>query len=136
MKKCLFCFVLSLLAVRSIGQTVLQPEKTEPKVAYVNIHVQKIAGDSLSSTFIIWIKKNVKSHFHQAHSEVVMVMGGKGTMQLGKETVNLEKGVLVFIPKGAIHSVTTTSRKPLKVLSIQSPHFDGSDRVVIGDGGY
>jgi mannose-6-phosphate isomerase-like protein (cupin superfamily) len=136
MKKTFSYLALSTFALISIGQTVLRPEKTETGAVYENVHVQKIAGDSLSSIFIIWIKKEVKLHLHQAHSEVVIILSGKGNMRLGKEKVKISKGDLVFIPKGTVHSVTATSRKPLKLLSIQVPHFDGTDRVFVGENGY
>jgi len=35
------------------------------------------------------------------------------------------------VPPNTAHAVVTTSPKPLKVLSVQSPQFLGQDRIVI-----
>ena len=47
------------------------------------------------------------------------------------KSFKIKKGDLVFIPKNTIHSVITTSKQPLKVVSIQAPLFDGTDRISI-----
>ena len=94
-----------------------------------NIYSKFIYGDSLTSSFCIVIKKEVKSHKHLTHSEQVTVMEGEGIMKLGDKTFNIKPGDLIFIAKNTIHSVITTSKIPLKVISIQSPLFDGKDRI-------
>lgn len=130
MRICSLCFcLLYFLPVRaqqyseldSIGQSSLSE----------NIYVRKIAGDSLSSSFCILIKKEVKAHKHLLHSENVIVLQGQGLMHLGEKQFVVQKGDLVFIPKNTVHAVQSTGTVPLKVLSIQSPAFDGSDRVMM-----
>lgn len=96
-----------------------------------NIYARKINGDSLSTSFCILIKKEVKLHKHLWHSEQVLVIQGEGRMRLGREEFLIKKGDLIFIPKNTAHAVKRTGNEPLKVLSIQSPAFDGSDRVMI-----
>ena len=88
-------------------------------------------GDSLASSFCIIIKDKVKAHKHQFHSEHVLVIEGEGNMNLADKSFKIKKGDLVFIPKNTIHSVITTSKQPLKVVSIQAPLFDGTDRISI-----
>jgi mannose-6-phosphate isomerase-like protein (cupin superfamily) len=102
-----------------------------PKEPYENIYSEKFASDSLSTSFIIWIKKEVKLHKHLAHSEHVVVIEGEGKMQLGEKEFMIKKGDIVFIPKNTPHKVVATSNIPLKVISIQSPEFDGTDRVLL-----
>lgn len=92
------------------------------------IYSEKIHEDSLQSTFFIAIKKNVALHFHQEHSECIVILEGKGEMTLGKQVIKLQEGMQVNIPKNTIHGVNVTSRQPLRVISIQSPLFDGKDR--------
>jgi len=99
--------------------------------AFDNIYSEKIAGDSLSTSFLILIKKEVKLHKHLEHSEHVYVLEGEGNMQLGNEWFKIKKGDLIFIPKNTAHKVVTTSEIPLKVISIQSPQFDGTDRILL-----
>lgn len=94
-----------------------------------NVYNSRISGDRLSSGFCIVIKKEVKAHKHLHHSEQIVVLEGEALMKLGAETFKIVKGDLIFIPKNAVHSVKTIGETPLKVLSFQSPAFDGSDRV-------
>lgn len=96
-----------------------------------NIYIKKLAGDSLSTSFFILIKKEVKPHYHAMHSEHVTIVDGAAVMQLANDTFIVKKSDVIFIPKNTIHAVFVKGKKPLKVLSIQSPGFDGSDRIMI-----
>jgi mannose-6-phosphate isomerase-like protein (cupin superfamily) len=96
-----------------------------------NIYNRKLFNDSLTSSFCILIKKEVKPHKHLYHSEHVLVLEGEGSMLLADSTFAIKKGDLIFIPKAAVHAVVKTGKIPLKVLSIQSPLFDGKDRVMV-----
>ncbi len=98
---------------------------------FENVYVQLLAQDSLSSSFLIVVKKEVKLHKHLYHSEHVYVLEGAGEMQLGEKWFSVHAGDVIFIPKNTLHKVLTTSKIPLKVLSIQSPYFDGSDRILL-----
>jgi mannose-6-phosphate isomerase-like protein (cupin superfamily) len=95
------------------------------------IQSKRIFGDSLATSFVILIKKEVKAHKHMLHSEHVYILEGSATMRLGEESFTVSEGDLIFIPKGAVHAVKVTSDIPLKVISLQSPHFDGTDRVMV-----
>jgi mannose-6-phosphate isomerase-like protein (cupin superfamily) len=96
-----------------------------------NIYNKALFSDSLSSSFCIVIKKEVKPHKHLSHSEQVVVLEGEGLMKLAEKTFTIKKGDVVYIPKNTVHSVKTTSNIPLKVLSIQAPYFNGDDRVFV-----
>jgi mannose-6-phosphate isomerase-like protein (cupin superfamily) len=77
------------------------------------------------------VKKEVKKHKHTIHSEHVYILDGEGIMLLGEKKFPVKKGMMIFIPMNIIHEVKVTSVSPLKVLSIQSPEFDGKDRILI-----
>lgn len=112
------------------GQFHKQLKEIRPVVEFENVSVKLIAEDSLQSTFLIWIKKDVRGHFHKYHTENIVVLEGKAEMLFNGEKIIIKKGDYLNIPKGTHHSVEKViSRKPLKVLSIQSPNFDGKDRV-------
>lgn len=96
-----------------------------------NLYIKNISNDSVSSGFIISIKKEVKLHKHLNHSEHVIVLEGEGKMLLGDKEILIKQGDVVFIPKNTPHGVITTSQRPLKVVSIQSPYFDGKDRIIL-----
>jgi quercetin dioxygenase-like cupin family protein len=104
----------------------------KPSKDYENIYVQKIAEDSLQSSFIIWVKKEVKEHYHAEHTENIYVLSGRGQMTVGDSSYNIKKGDFITVLKGERHSVVKVhGRRPLKVLSIQSPRFDGADRIFV-----
>ncbi len=121
---------LLLFAFTSItqAQTIIHlNEKTAPD-SLENIKVEKLAGDSLVSSFLIWIKVGVAAHFHADHSEHVMMLEGEGTLTMNGKQYQLKQGDMVFIPKGTVHSFANTTDAPAKILSIQAPQFDGTDR--------
>lgn len=92
---------------------------------------QSLFSDSLTSSFAIEIKQEVKLHRHDRHSEHVVIMQGEGWMTLGEKQFAIHAGDVIFIPKGMPHKVKVTSKESLKVLSIQSPYFDGKDRIMM-----
>ena len=124
--------ILMLLLVQGgafFSQTIAGLDTCGAHSATSNIYSRKIAGDSLTSSFCILIKKEVAPHKHILHSEHVIVLDGEGDMKLNGKTFIIKKGDIIFIPVGNVHSVKTRGKKPLKVISIQSPQFDGSDRI-------
>ncbi len=105
-------------------------DTVQPPGDFENVSVKKISEDSLQSVFVIWVKKDVKGHFHQEHTESIVVLEGKAEMLLGDKTITIKKGDYLIIPKGTKHAVNRIiGRKTLKVLSIQAPNFDGTDRI-------
>ena len=98
---------------------------------YDNIYVRKLYSDSLASSFVIFIKNEVKAHKHVSHSEHVYILDGEGEMTVDEKKFKIKKGDMVFIPKGTIHSLKVMSSSPVKVLSVQAPMFDGKDRVMV-----
>ena len=128
-------FFISILfasyCLNSNSQTVTNTDTIGESSRAVNIYNKALFGDSLSSSFCIVIKNEVKDHKHQYHSEQVIVLEGEGLMQLNGKSFMVKKNNVIFIPKNAIHSVKCISKMPLKILSIQAPFFDGNDRVFV-----
>ena len=122
-------FIILFISVKSQSAVSLDTVKISAKTE--NVFNLPLFNDSLASSFCIIIKKEVKPHKHQFHSEHVFVLEGEGLMKLGEKILQLKKGDFIFIPKNTIHSVKTTSNVPLKVISIQAPFFDGKDRITI-----
>ena len=122
---------LALLSLINIvgAQTIKSIDNLEPSEAFDNIHVQKIDSDSLSTIFAIWVKLKVKMHKHVNHIENVYIIEGNGEFTVSDSTYKVKKGDLIVIPKDTWHGVNVSSKKPMKVISIQSPEFKGLDRV-------
>lgn len=118
-----------LLAMPLSGQTRVPAGSPACGAGSDRNEVHALHHDSLSSSFVICIPREVAPHYHRAHTEHVAVIDGAGEMMLGDSTFTIATGDVIVIPMGTPHGVRTTSSVPLRVLSVQSPRFDGSDRV-------
>ena len=130
--KTYFISFFFLLSIHAFSQSPYQSLDTIKAPAnYENIYMRKLYSDSTDvSSFVIFIRNEVKTHKHVSHAEHVMVLEGMGMMTLGDSKFKIKKGDIIFIPKGTYHSVLSISKKSaLKVLSIQAPFFDGKDRI-------
>jgi quercetin dioxygenase-like cupin family protein len=62
----------------------------------------------------------VEPHSHD-DQEALYVLKGRGKAKIGDESVKLEPGTAVYIPKGMIHSVTNSSARPIEAVLIHAP---------------
>lgn len=130
MKNCFLIFLICIGSVPASAQ-VFNFNNVNPDTTFENILSKKIYSDSLSTSFIIWIKQEVVLHKHAEHTEQVYILDGTANMLLGDNWITVKSGDYIVIPKGTPHQVLVTSAAPLKVLSIQSPMFDGTDRILL-----
>lgn len=131
-KLILLWFLLGLLSKSGMAQQnnyVVQFRNMQPDTIFENVLSRKVYSDSLVSTFLIWIRKSVPLHYHAHHSEQVLILEGEAEMWVGGKKSVVGPGDWVLLPKGTPHSVKVLSADPLKVLSIQAPHFNGTDRI-------
>jgi len=132
--KTLIVIAVTILFVQNItAQNIKTQELRSIKMDKSTTNVQSIPlySDDYASAFIVFVKKQVPKHIHAEHTEIVVVMEGKGEMFLGHEINTVRKGDQIIIPAMTAHAVITRSKKPLKVLSIQSPRFEGEDRIIL-----
>ena len=126
----IFLFISCLLcSFVTIGQNIVDVKKLKPQEEYDNILIKKLDTDSNATSFVIWVKKGVKSHKHVNHSEVLYVIEGEGEMTIGKAINPIKSGDYFRIPKNTYHALKVTSKMPMKVISVQAPEFYGKDRV-------
>jgi len=132
--KTLIVIAVTILFVQNItAQNIKTQELRSIKMDKSTTNVQSIPlySDDYASAFIVFVKKQVPKHIHAEHTEIVVVLEGKGEMFLGHEIFTVRKGDQIIIPAMTAHAVITRSKKPLKVLSIQSPRFEGEDRIIL-----
>lgn len=91
----------------------------------------RIAFDALAASFLLSIPTETKMHYHEDHTEQLLLIEGQGMVLLGYKTIQLKKNELIFITKGTPHKIINQGKTPLKVLSIQSPFHDGSDHIIL-----
>lgn len=128
----LLILALSLMGTLLSAQVLTQNTNAmSPKEEYSNVKTIPLHSDENTSVFMIFVKQAVRKHVHQYHTEVITVLDGTGRMYLGGDYFDIKKGDHIIVPPNTAHAVITTSTKPLKVLSVQSPQFLGQDRIVI-----
>lgn len=128
--KTLITLLLAIAGISLSAQGVISTDTVKAPDAKKNF-VKALHSDSLSSSFIIEIPAEVKLHYHAHHTEQVVVLSGEADMRLGDQNIHIKAGDVVFIPKGTPHSAKVTSTIPLRIISIQAPYFDGSDRIML-----
>ena len=132
MKKYLTIACLILAGSSLFAQTTKESILTlQPPQDFKNIQIMKLAEDSLSTANLIWIKKEVQAHKHVTHSENIYILEGEGTLRIDGKSYPFKAGDYFFIPKNTPHSVKVKEGSPVKLLSVQSPHFDGKDRELV-----
>jgi mannose-6-phosphate isomerase-like protein (cupin superfamily) len=129
----LFCFFVFSISLNGYTQSLVSIDTMKPPLVYDAVYAQKVFTSSHQTSFVIWIKTKVKKHKHLHHTELIHVLEGTGKMNLGKETFEIKKGDFIVIPENTEHAVVVTSSVPLKVVSIQTPEFDGTDRIWLED---
>lgn len=132
MKKLLFVLIL-LTCQFGIGQNITNLKDVKPNVDFDNLHIEKIYTDENSTSFVIWIKKSVKAHYHKNHTESLYVIEGSAIMIIGDKEFEIKEGDYFTVPENSHHSVIVKSKIPLKVLSLQAPEFLGEDRYFLED---
>ncbi len=131
MKRYYFLLIIFTATYLNAQVNFLSLDTIKPPANLENVFSRPLYKDSaFVSSYVIFIKKEVKMHKHIQHAEHVYIVDGVGEMTVGEKTFKIRKGDVVFIPKDTFHAVKTTSKKPLKVISIQAPFFDGNDRVM------
>ena len=122
-------FVLFTLFSFAQKEDITNLKTIAPEKEYDNVLVKNLYSDAKASYFVIWIKKGVKSHKHAKHTESIIVLDGEGEMTLGSKKFDILQGDHFTIPENTFHSVVVTSKKPLKIVSVQAPEFLGKDRI-------
>jgi mannose-6-phosphate isomerase-like protein (cupin superfamily) len=61
--------------------------------------------------------ENAKLHYHERTDEFYYVIEGQGVMTLDDDQITLQKGVVVYVPRGVRHKATGK----LKILTVCIP---------------
>lgn len=131
MNKLILLTSILILSINGWSQNKFDISSIAPSDDLENIEVKKLSSSEEATSFVIWVKKSVKAHKHNHHTEHVYIVEGNGIFYLDGKTMEVKAGDWIYIPKGAVHAVKTTSKSPMKVVSVQSPQFLGKDREFI-----
>ncbi|MCI5055755.1 MAG: cupin domain-containing protein [Flavobacteriales bacterium] len=129
MNKIILMIGMLFMSVISMSQEIHNLIEYQPEEPSKNINVKKMYSDSLVTSFLIWVKESVRAHKHIEHTETLYVLEGEGKMIIGGSEVSIQPGDFFTIPKNTEHSLSVTSNEAVKVISVQTPVFNGKDRI-------
>ena len=92
-----------------------------------NIKVINLGRGPAASHHVVQIRDRETPHVHQAHDATVMMLKGQGFLMLEQRRIDLTAGDVVYIPRGAAHYFTNTTREPTVAFATYTPPFDGKD---------
>ena len=71
-----------------------------------------------------------EEHMHRRTEEIYYIVKGKGQVVIGGETIDIEEGDLIPIPKNTWHYLRKIDGKDLEVLVVTHPKYDPSDLIL------
>lgn len=69
---------------------------------------------------LLQIKEPIAQHAHDDADEFIYVIAGKGTLRLADREEPLSPAVFLMIPRRMTHTLTSTSKKPLVIMSVRA----------------
>jgi mannose-6-phosphate isomerase-like protein (cupin superfamily) len=85
-----------------------------------------------SSAHHLRLLQDLKPQLHHRHDATIVVLAGRGRFTVGLDTVDVEPGTVVLVPRGTVYSVSVGS-EPVEAVAVFTPRFDGTDRVFVHD---
>lgn len=95
--KHLFLVLIILLPIFGYGQNHQPFQLIAPEVEFENVLAVALNSDSLSLSYLFWVKKTVTKHFHCFHTSNIYVLEGSGLMLLGTDTLLINEGDHIVI---------------------------------------
>jgi mannose-6-phosphate isomerase-like protein (cupin superfamily) len=77
------------------------------------------------SGLLVQVRGSIPPHFHKRTQEIVHVMHGEGTFQLGAERIQVKTGT--------VHTFTNTGPAPAVFFVVTTPRWDEQDRFMVKD---
>jgi quercetin dioxygenase-like cupin family protein len=112
-------------------KTTLHRLETDPATAKDPIKRMFIFdGQHLSANVSILHGGGDAMHIQPHHDELVLILDGECGFRVGEETTRVERGDLVFIPRGTVHG-PVVDHGPVATLSIFGPHFDRAQKNIL-----
>ncbi|MBW3621886.1 MAG: cupin domain-containing protein [Armatimonadetes bacterium] len=84
-----------------------------------------------ASVTVVRAARELPPHYHNEREEVVYVVRGGGTMQIGEEKRPVKAGDILYLPRKVPHGFSNGAKQETVVVSVMSPPFDGKDRIFL-----
>ncbi|GEM_PF-1726975 len=102
------------------------PAPGEEHIQFINLGKSK----NLSS-HLVWIKTREEPHYHAHHEGTVLLLQGKGTLNLNGEKIPLQVGDVMSIPQGVTHFFVNEGEKPVAAYVIFAPPMEEMDYIPV-----
>lgn len=76
------------------------------------------------------VSEKPRKHLHKKMEEIYYIEKGRGKVIIDEEILDVKKGDLVRVPKGAWHCLKKIGRGSLEVLVINNPKYDSTDVIL------
>jgi mannose-6-phosphate isomerase-like protein (cupin superfamily) len=103
-----------------------------PLGAGENIKITTLGKGEGVSHHLVQVRDREEPHIHKIHDGTVVMMKGRGYLMLENRRIDLSTGDIVYIPRGAVHSLVNTVTEPAVAFVVFSPPFDGKDTLPAG----
>jgi mannose-6-phosphate isomerase-like protein (cupin superfamily) len=94
------------------------------QISYLLFTAPDAGAENLSIT---WVEGEPESeqgrHAHHKSEQVYVIVQGRGLMHVAGEEEEVGPGTLVFVPKGALHSIRNLGSEKLVFITATSPPF-------------
>lgn len=85
----------------------------------------RLASSRLAVTWVEGGPRSEQSpHRHEESEQAYVIVQGRGLMKIGGERLEVERGTLILIAPGEIHSIENVGDEPLVYVSATSPPFE------------
>jgi mannose-6-phosphate isomerase-like protein (cupin superfamily) len=85
----------------------------------------RVGSSRLAVTWVDGAPRSEQApHRHEENEQAYVIVQGRGLMKVGSERQEVERGTLILIPPGEIHSIENVGEEPLIYVSATSPPFE------------
>jgi mannose-6-phosphate isomerase-like protein (cupin superfamily) len=96
-----------------------------------DIRIVTLGSTDATSHHIVQIRSAEALHIHKEHDLTVFIYRGHGTMTVGSREIDVNRGDILFVPRGIPHAFVNKSATPAIAVVVFTPGFDGTDTIPV-----
>jgi len=94
-----------------------------------SVEDRKRRGVGFAAGFLEPNRKALK-HYHNVSDEIYYVVSGNGAIQLNEDKENVQRGSLIYVPKGTLHGLSNSEDRNLEILCVSFPEYKEEDFLI------
>ncbi|MCI0365908.1 MAG: cupin domain-containing protein [Phycisphaerales bacterium] len=98
--------------------------------AYLKEHEHELYSKVIGKTRVHNIgifryhRNDWRDHYHETHDKIIHVLGGEGEFRMEGKLIAMKPGMLISVPKGAVHGFRSVGAEPVEMMWIYIPPMD------------